>query len=75
MAELHSLPRVPIDDDWHDFDTKYPSLRRKRKIWYSMGCLKEKLKWLKRMNAKVKMSNQHGMALFSKVLIYYFLRC
>jgi hypothetical protein len=30
MAELHSIPRVSIEDDFHDFATEYLSLRRKR---------------------------------------------
>jgi hypothetical protein len=54
MAELHSIPGVSIDDDFHDFATEYLSLRRKREIWSSMGGLEEKLKWLKRMYARSK---------------------
>jgi hypothetical protein len=30
MAELHSIPRVSIEDEFHDFATEYLSLRRKR---------------------------------------------
>ena len=29
MAELHSIPRVSIEDEFHDFATEYLSLRRK----------------------------------------------
>jgi len=32
MAELHSIPRVSIEDEFHDFATKYLSLRRKREM-------------------------------------------
>jgi len=32
MDELHSIPGVSIDDDFHDFATKYLSLRKKREI-------------------------------------------
>jgi hypothetical protein len=54
MAELHSIPGVSIDYDFHDFATEYLSLRRKREMWSSMGGLEEKLKWLKRMYARSK---------------------
>ena len=54
MAELHSIPEVSIEDDFHDFATEYLSLRRKREMWSSMGGLEEKLKWLKRMYARSK---------------------
>ncbi|KAI9378196.1 hypothetical protein POPTR_018G054501v4 [Populus trichocarpa] len=30
MAELHLIPRVSIEDEFHDFATEYLSLRRKR---------------------------------------------
>ena len=29
MVELHSIPRVSIEDEFHDFATEYLSLRRK----------------------------------------------
>jgi hypothetical protein len=32
MAELHSIPRVTIEDDFHDFVTEYLSLKRKREM-------------------------------------------
>jgi hypothetical protein len=32
MIELHSIPGVLIDDDFHDFVTEYLSLRRKREM-------------------------------------------
>jgi hypothetical protein len=54
MTELHSIPEVLIDDDFHDFAKEYLSLRRKRKMSSSMGGLEEKLKWLKRMYARSK---------------------
>jgi hypothetical protein len=54
MAEFHSIPKVSIDDDFHDFAIEYLSLRRKREMWSRMGGLKEKLKWLKRMYAQSK---------------------
>jgi hypothetical protein len=47
MAELHSIPEVSIDDDFHDFAMEYLNLRKKREMWSSMGGLEEKLKWLK----------------------------
>ena len=37
MAELHSILRVSIEDEFHDFATEYLSLRRKREMWASMG--------------------------------------
>jgi len=33
MAELHSIPGVTIEDDFHDFVTEYLSLKRKREMW------------------------------------------
>jgi len=51
MAELHSIPKVSIDDDFHDFAIEYLSLRRKREMLSSMDGLEEKLKWFKRMYA------------------------
>jgi len=54
MVELHSISRVSIDDDLHDFAIEYLSLRRKREMWSSMGGLEKKLKWLKRMYARSK---------------------
>jgi len=46
MAGLHSIPRVSIEDEFHDFATKYLSLRRKREMWASMGDKQQKLRWL-----------------------------
>uniref|UniRef100_A0A2K2C2N0 Myb/SANT-like domain-containing protein n=1 Tax=Populus trichocarpa TaxID=3694 RepID=A0A2K2C2N0_POPTR len=46
MAELHSIPGVSIEDEFHDFATKYLSLRRKREMWASMGDKEQKLRWL-----------------------------
>ena len=37
MDELHSIPGVSIEDEFHDFATEYLSLRRKREIWANMG--------------------------------------
>ena len=37
MAELHLIPGVSIEDEFHDFATEYLSLRRKREMWASMG--------------------------------------
>uniref|UniRef100_A0A2K2AUW2 Uncharacterized protein n=1 Tax=Populus trichocarpa TaxID=3694 RepID=A0A2K2AUW2_POPTR len=37
MAELHSIPGVSIEDEFHDFAMEYLSLRRKREIWANMG--------------------------------------
>lgn len=54
MAELHSIPKISFEDDFHDFATEYLSSRRKREMWSSMGGLEEKLKWLKRMYARSK---------------------
>ena len=47
MVEFHSISRVSIDDDFHDFAMEYLSFRRKREMWSSMGGLEKKLKWLK----------------------------
>ncbi|KAL9394245.1 hypothetical protein Peur_013530 [Populus x canadensis] len=49
MVELHSIPGVSVDDDFHDFATEYLSLRRKREMWSSMGDMQQKLRWLQRM--------------------------
>jgi hypothetical protein len=46
MVELHSIPGVSIEDEFHDFVTKYISLRRKREMWASMGDKQHKLRWL-----------------------------
>ena len=51
MVELHSICGVSVDDDFHDFTTEYQGLQRKRKMWYSIGSLEQKLKWLQRMYA------------------------
>ena len=45
MVELHSILRLLIDNDFHNFAIEYLSLRRKREMWSSMGGLEEKLKW------------------------------
>jgi len=45
-VELHSIPGVSIEDEFHDFATEYPSLRRKREMWASMGDKQHKLRWL-----------------------------
>ena len=44
MAELHSIPGVSIEDEFHDFATEYLSLRRKREMWASMGDKEQKLR-------------------------------
>ncbi|PNS95518.1 hypothetical protein POPTR_017G062600v4 [Populus trichocarpa] len=54
MAELHSIPGVSIEDEFHDFATEYLSLRRKREMWASMGDKEQKLRWLQRMYACTK---------------------
>jgi hypothetical protein len=54
MAELHSIPRVLINDDFHDFATQYLSLIRKREMWFSMDDLEQKFKWLQPMYARSK---------------------
>ena len=54
MVELHSIPGVSIEDEFHDFATEYLSLRRKREMWASMGDKQQKLRWLKRMYACTK---------------------
>ena len=46
MAELHSIPRVLVDDDFHDFAMDYLGLKRKQEMWYNRGTLKQKFKWL-----------------------------
>ncbi|KAL9371844.1 hypothetical protein Peur_036984 [Populus x canadensis] len=54
MDELHSIPGVSIEDEFHDFATEYLSLRRKREMWASMGDKQQKLRWLQRMYARTK---------------------
>ena len=54
MAELHSIPGVSIEDEFHDFAIEYLSLRRKREMWASMGDKEQKLRWLQRMYARTK---------------------
>jgi hypothetical protein len=54
MAELHLIPRVSIEDEFHDFATEYLSLRRKREMWASMGDKEQKLRWLQPMYARIK---------------------
>jgi len=54
MAELHSILRVSIEDEFHDFAMEYLSLRRKREMWASMGDKEQKLRWLQRMYARTK---------------------
>jgi hypothetical protein len=54
MAELHSIPGVSIEDEFHDFATEYLSLRRKREMWVSMSDKQQKLRWLQRMYARTK---------------------
>jgi hypothetical protein len=39
MIELHYIPGVTIEDNFHDFDSEYLSLRRKREMRASMGNL------------------------------------
>ena len=56
MAELHSIPGVSIEDEFHDFAMKYLSLRRKREMWASMGDKQYKLRWLQRMHARTKLA-------------------
>jgi len=46
MTKLHFIEGVTIRNDFHGFATEYLSLRRKRKIWASMGDLEKKLKWI-----------------------------
>ena len=46
MAELHSIPGVSIEDEFHNFATEYLSLRRKKEMWASMGDKQQKLRWL-----------------------------
>jgi hypothetical protein len=53
-AELHSIPGVSIEDEFHDFATGYLSLRRKREIWASIGDKQQKLRWLQKMYARSK---------------------
>ncbi|XP_073264533.1 uncharacterized protein [Populus alba] len=54
MAELHSIPGVSIEDDFHDFATEFLVSRRKREMWASMGDKQQKLRWLQRMYARTK---------------------
>ena len=54
MDELHSIPGVSIEDEFHDFAMEYLSLRRKREMWVSMGDKQQKLRWLQRIYARTK---------------------
>jgi len=42
MAELHSIPGVSIEDEFHDFASEYLSLRRKSEMWANMGDKEQK---------------------------------
>ncbi|KAL9404968.1 hypothetical protein Peur_001940 [Populus x canadensis] len=46
MAELHSIPGVSIEDEFHNFAMEYLGLRRKKEMWASMGDKQQKLRWL-----------------------------
>jgi hypothetical protein len=46
MTELHSIPGVSIEDEFHNFATEYLSLRRKKEMWASIGDKQQKLRWL-----------------------------
>jgi len=54
MSELNSIEGVNIRDDFHDFATKFLSLRRNRDIRSTMGNLENKIKWLQRMYTRHK---------------------
>jgi hypothetical protein len=43
MIELHCIPGVTIEDNFHDFASEYLSLRMKREMWASMGNLEKKM--------------------------------
>uniref|UniRef100_A0A6N2KAF3 Uncharacterized protein n=1 Tax=Salix viminalis TaxID=40686 RepID=A0A6N2KAF3_SALVM len=44
MAELHSIPGISVDDEFHDFASEFLLQRRRREMWTTMGSLEEKLK-------------------------------
>jgi hypothetical protein len=45
MIELHCIPGVTIEDNFHDFASEYLSLRMKREMWACMGNLEKKWLW------------------------------
>ena len=49
MTELHSIEGVHIGDDFHAYATKFLGIRRNREMWFSMGTLENKMKWLQKM--------------------------
>ena len=46
MTELHSIAGVHIGDDFHAYATEFLGIRRNREMWFSMGSLENKMKWL-----------------------------
>nr|XP_034892659.1 uncharacterized protein LOC118032166 [Populus alba] len=49
MTELHSIKGVHIGDDFHAYATEFLHMRRNREMWFSMGILEKKMKWLQKM--------------------------
>jgi hypothetical protein len=54
MIELHCIPGVTIEDNFHDFASEYLSLRMKREMWASMGNLEKKIKMVMEMYTRSK---------------------
>ena len=54
MTEIHSIPGIRDDHDFHDYVVEIMLQRRRREMWAAMGTIEEKYDWLKRMYARTK---------------------
>uniref|UniRef100_A0A6N2KT01 Myb/SANT-like domain-containing protein n=1 Tax=Salix viminalis TaxID=40686 RepID=A0A6N2KT01_SALVM len=50
MAEIHSIPGIRADIDFHDFALECMLQRRRREMWATMGSLEENYDWMKQMH-------------------------
>uniref|UniRef100_A0A6N2MGN6 Uncharacterized protein n=1 Tax=Salix viminalis TaxID=40686 RepID=A0A6N2MGN6_SALVM len=57
MVELHSIPEMSIDDDFHDFITEHLSLQRKKKYGIVWDVLKRSSNGLNECMRGIKMFN------------------
>ncbi|KAG5223780.1 L10-interacting MYB domain-containing protein [Salix suchowensis] len=54
MTEIHYIPGIRDDHDFHDYVVEIMLQRRRREMWHAMGTLEEKYDWLKRLFARTK---------------------
>ncbi|KAG5252433.1 L10-interacting MYB domain-containing protein [Salix suchowensis] len=54
MIELHSIPGILVDNEFHDFASEFLLQQRRREMSATMRSLEEKLEWLKRMHRRSK---------------------